>query len=101
MATLKSVSPNIASVLLIDALLSESSEADDIAAGAAQEIPPTERESIILEALGNDELTGEKLAKKAGYTFNSAFRTTVSNMKKRGLLRPGKFGRRYRRGICH
>ncbi len=60
----------------------------------------TDRESTILEALGDDELIGEHLAKKAGYPFNSAFRTTVSNMKKRGILTVGKGGRGYRRGAC-
>ncbi len=45
-----------------------------------------ETESNILEALGDDKLTGEQLAKKAGYTHNSHFKSTLSSMVKRKLL---------------
>ena len=46
----------------------------------------TEKESDICEALGNDVKTGEELAKLAGYPSGSAFRQTLSNLVKRGIL---------------
>lgn len=52
----------------------------------------TEAERYILEALGEEKLKGEQLAKKAGYPCNSNFRNTLSSLVKRGLLmndRPG------------
>lgn len=52
----------------------------------------TAAEENILEALGDGKLTGEKLAQKAGYPFNSNFKNTLSSLVKRGLLandRPG------------
>lgn len=52
----------------------------------------TEAERHILEALGGGKLTGEELAPKAGYPFNSNFKNTLSSLVKRGLLvndRPG------------
>jgi hypothetical protein len=58
----------------------------------------TEREQTIWEALGEVEMTAEQLAKRAGYPCNSAFRATLSTMKKRDILVPGANGRGYRRG---
>jgi hypothetical protein len=43
-------------------------------------------ESNILEALDTIPMTGEQLAEKAGYPFNSNFRSTLANLKKRGIL---------------
>ncbi len=63
-------------------------------AGGIVEAAPRlrETEENILEALGDGKLTGEELAKKAGYPFNSNFKNTLSSLVKRGLLvndRPG------------
>jgi hypothetical protein len=52
----------------------------------------TDTEQCILEALGSGKLTGEQLAKRAGYPCNSNFKNTLSSLVKRGLLindRPG------------
>jgi hypothetical protein len=49
-------------------------------------------EANILEALGNDTLTGEALTKLAGYPCNSAFKALLAGLVRRGLLenlRPG------------
>jgi hypothetical protein len=43
-------------------------------------------EGNILEALGGDTMTGEELAKQAGYPFNSNFRSTLSRLVSRGIL---------------
>jgi hypothetical protein len=54
----------------------------------------TDTERNILEALGADRLTGEQLAKRAGYPFNSNFKGTLSSLRKRGVLgnaAPGYF----------
>jgi hypothetical protein len=40
----------------------------------------------ILEALGKDTMKGELLAGKAGYPYNSNFKSTLSSLKKRHLL---------------
>lgn len=60
------------------------------------EIEPklNDTEKNIIEALGTDTLTGEKLAKKAGYPYNSNFKSTLSALHRRGILgnkRPGYF----------
>ncbi len=65
-----------------------------------QNVEPTVRERNILEALGDGEMTGAELAKKAGYPFNGRFREVLSTMKKRGMLLPGTSGRKYRRGTA-
>ena len=54
----------------------------------------SDAEEIIIEALGRETMTGEVVAKKAGYPFNSNFKSTLSSMRKRGLLgnaSPGYF----------
>jgi len=51
-------------------------------------------ERNILEALGQGTMTGEKLAKRAGYPFNSNLKSTLSSLRKRGILgnaSPGYF----------
>lgn len=48
----------------------------------------------IVEALGTKTLTGEKLSVKAGYPYNSNFKSTLSALRKRGILgnkAPGYF----------
>ena len=48
----------------------------------------------IIEALGRDTLTLERLAPKAGYEVNGHFKKAVSLLSKRGILgnkRPGYF----------
>jgi len=54
----------------------------------------TDTEQNIIEALGTKTLIGEELAKKAGYPYNSNFRSTLSSLRKRGILgnkSPGYF----------
>jgi hypothetical protein len=43
-------------------------------------------ESTIVEALGVDTLTGEEIAKRCKATFNSHFKSTLSALRKRGIL---------------
>lgn len=53
-----------------------------------------EAEQNIIEALHTETLTGEKLAKKAGYPYNSNFKSTLSSLRKRYILgnnAPGYF----------
>ena len=46
----------------------------------------TDVEAIILEALGENTLTGPKLAGAAGFLYNSQFRNRLSQLVKRGEL---------------
>jgi hypothetical protein len=51
-------------------------------------------ERNIVEALGTKTLIGEELAKKVGYPYNSNFKSTLSSLRKRGILgnkSPGYF----------
>jgi len=51
-------------------------------------------EQCIIEALAKETLTGEKLAKKAGYPYNSNFKSTLARLRKRAILgnrAPGYF----------
>ena len=53
-----------------------------------------EIEQDIIEALGDETLTGEKLAKKAGRPYSFKFRSSLSGLRKRGILgnkKPGYF----------
>ena len=45
-------------------------------------------ESNILEAIGTKRMVGEKIAKPAGYPFNSNLKATLSSMRKRGMTGP-------------
>ena len=47
----------------------------------------TDTESNIVEALGDAVLTGPELLKKAGYDYSSHYRTILSNLVKRRILR--------------
>ena len=49
-------------------------------------------EKIIVEALGDDVLTVEELAVKAGYEVSGYFRRTLSSLRKRGILANKKPG---------
>ncbi|MHC4664461.1 MAG: hypothetical protein ACYS9T_00715 [Planctomycetota bacterium] len=54
----------------------------------------TDSESNIMEALSTNVLTGEQLATRAGYPYNSNFKNTLSSLRKRGILgnkAPGYF----------
>ena len=54
----------------------------------------SDTEANIIEALGDQRLIGEALAKQAGYPFNSNFKSTLSSLRKRGVLgnaSPGYF----------
>ena len=56
------------------------------------ELRPIEKN--IIEALGTDTLTLERLALRAGYEVNGHFKKAVSLLSKRGILgnkRPGYF----------
>ena len=55
----------------------------------------TDKEEMILEALGDETMKGETLATKAGYPNNSSFRTSLSSMVKRGILGKSKKPRGY------
>jgi hypothetical protein len=46
----------------------------------------TDTERNIVEALAAQTLKGEDIAKKAGYPYDSHFRTVIANLKKRGIL---------------
>jgi hypothetical protein len=59
---------------------------------AGTPVQPTIRQQTILKALGSGKLTGMKLAERAGYSYNSAFKSELSVMVKLGMLiqeRPG------------
>lgn len=49
-------------------------------------VPRTQREIDILQALENDQLTGEKLAAKAGYSYDGYFKQILSSLKSRGMI---------------
>lgn len=52
----------------------------------------TDREQDIIEALGDGKLTGEEVAKTAGYEYDGHFKGTLASLVKRGVLvndRPG------------
>jgi hypothetical protein len=51
-----------------------------------------EIEQDIIEALGDETLTGEKLAKEAGRPYNFKFRSSLSGLRKRGILGNKKRG---------
>ena len=54
----------------------------------------TDTEQNIIEGLGNKTLTATELAKKIRYPYNSNFRSTLSTLRKRGILgnrSPGYF----------
>ncbi len=78
--------------LTVDPFLASRTVLDLFERGAI--VRPTDRQRTILEALGDNKLTGEKLAEKAGYRYNSAFKSELSVMVKLGMLiqeRPGNF----------
>lgn len=56
----------------------------------------TDKENTVLQAVGNDTLSGPDLAKRAGYNCNSNFRNFLSGLAKRGLLEKGDANTRYR-----
>ena len=60
----------------------------------------TEKENNICEAVGKKTLTGEQIAKAAGYPFNSDLRNRLSQMLKRGVLAKGAGGIGYRLPPC-
>ncbi len=49
-------------------------------------------EQNIIEALGNDTLTCEQLAPKAGYEVNRHFKKAISSLSKRGILGNKRLG---------
>lgn len=46
----------------------------------------TDRESDIIEAIGDKTLTGERVAKSAGYKFDGHFKGILSSMVKREII---------------
>lgn len=46
----------------------------------------TDREQDILDALGDEKMTGEELAKASGYEYDGHFKSLLSSLVKRGLL---------------
>ena len=63
----------------------------------ADEARLTHREQDILEALGDDKLTGEEIAKAAGYEYDGHLKSTLASLVKRGLLANDHPGYRRRR----
>lgn len=53
---------------------------------------PTARESTVLIAIGDGELTGSEIAERAGFKNNSRFRELLSTMVKLDLLKKGFYG---------
>jgi hypothetical protein len=54
--------------------------------------PLSQREQDILDAVGDQTLTAEELANRAGYKLDGYFRSLLARLRKRGLLinlRPG------------
>jgi hypothetical protein len=77
-------------------LASTKKNGEEAKSQSLNEITPdlTDTESNIVEALSKDVMTGEKLAVKAGYPHNSNFKSTLSSLRKRGILgnkAPGYF----------
>lgn len=67
----------------------------------ATDTPPdttdlTFKEECVVQAIGDDALTGQEIARKTGFSYNSWFRQTLSNLVKRGYLAKGQSGRKYR-----
>ena len=61
-------------------------------------------EMNIIEALGTDTMTLERLAPRAGYEVNGHFKHAVSSLRERGILgnkRPGYFVQRQYQEIIH
>lgn len=56
------------------------------AMGPEDATEPTDTEGNILEALGDEHMTGPVLLKKAGYDYSSHYRAILSNLVKRGIL---------------
>jgi hypothetical protein len=85
--------------LMYQLLAEKKKEAEQPASGhakAEQNDRPilSDTEQNILEALGTETMTGEVLAKRAGYPYNSNFKNTLSSLRKRGILgnkSPGYF----------
>jgi hypothetical protein len=64
------------------------------AAGDNKYLPQlNEREVNLLTAIGPNRLTGEKVAQKAGYPFNSTTKQTLASMRRNAILRnrPGGY----------
>jgi hypothetical protein len=63
----------------------------DVVGQAAQAVPEgraslSEMESDILHALGDETLTGEQIAERTIYPFESNFRACLAAMRRRGIL---------------
>lgn len=61
--------------------------------GDKAKVPLNVAEENTIEALGTNTLIGGDLAKKTGYPYNSNFKSTLSSLRKRGIL--GNKGRGY------
>lgn len=46
----------------------------------------SEQERTILQALGDKTITPKQLAPKAGYPYNSRFRSAIASLKKKGRI---------------
>lgn len=67
------------------AVLTKAASVESVSTG--DDLPPlNDTEQNIIEALGCSKMTGQKLAKRAGYRLNANFKATLSSMRKRGLL---------------
>jgi hypothetical protein len=78
----------------LEAAINEISGVSDMSRDTGTAIALTFKEKCIIDAIGDGELTGEKIAECAGFPPNSSLRATLSNMVKRGLLAKGLHGYR-------
>jgi hypothetical protein len=70
--------------LTVDPFLASRVVIDQLERGGI--VRPTDRQRTILDALEDGKMTGEQLASRAGYPYNSSFKSELSNMVKLGML---------------
>jgi len=79
-------------VLMLQRIAKDTDQGTLTLNNAEDSINDTEQD--IIEALDSETLTGEKLAKEAGYPYNFKFKSNLSGLRKRGILgnkSPGYF----------
>jgi biotin operon repressor len=57
--------------------------------------PPREMERNILEALGDQTMSGQEIARAAGYAYESHLKACLADMRRRGLLAGASGARGY------
>ncbi|MHC4580154.1 MAG: hypothetical protein ACYS14_01775 [Planctomycetota bacterium] len=79
-------------VLLLQRIAKDRGEGKLTLNDAEDSLDDTEQD--IIEALGSETLTGEKLASQTGHPYNFKFKSSLSGLRKRGILgnkSPGYF----------